>query len=126
MDWRHPGELLIAGRQTYDPLLNPCVWAKDKGGMGFFHRLQHELIFVFRNGQGSHRNNVQPGRFGRNRTNVWQYPGVCTSSRQGEEGNLLVLHPTVKPVSLVADALLDCTAPGGLVLDSFPRIGVLP
>jgi DNA modification methylase len=62
---------------------------------------------------------VQLGRFGRNRTNVWQYPGVNTLSRQGEEGNLLALHPTVKPVSLVADALLDCTAPGGLVLDSF-------
>jgi len=67
----------------------------------------------------SHRNNVQLGKFGRNRTNVWQYPGVNTLSRQGEEGNLLALHPTVKPVSLVADALLDCTRPSELVLDSF-------
>jgi hypothetical protein len=87
--------------------------------MGSFYRSQHELIFVFRNGKASHRNNVQLGKFGRNRTNVWQYPGVNTLSRQGQEGNLLALHPTVKPVTLVADALLDCTAPGELVLDSF-------
>ena len=87
--------------------------------MGSFYRSQHELIFVFRNGRGSYRNNVQLGKFGRNRTNLWSYPGVNTLSRTGEEGNLLALHPTVKPVALVADALLDCTAPGDLVLDSF-------
>jgi hypothetical protein len=103
------GEILAAGKLTYDALLNLCVWAKDKGGMGSFYRSQHELVFVFRNGKASHRNNVQLGKFGRNRTNVWQYPGVNTLSRQSEEGNLLALHPTVKPVSLVADALLDCT-----------------
>jgi DNA modification methylase len=119
MDWRHAGEILAAGNQAYDALLNLCVWAKDKGGMGSFYRSQHEFIFVFRNGKASHRNNVQLGKFGRNRTNVWQYPGVNTLSRQGEEGNLLALHPTVKPVSMVADALLDCTRPGGLVMDSF-------
>jgi DNA modification methylase len=119
MDWRHAGEILAAGKHAYDALLNLCVWAKDKGGMGSFYRSQHEFIFVFRNGKTTHRNNVQLGKFGRNRTNIWQYPGVNTLSRQGEEGNLLALHPTVKPVSLVADALLDCTKPGGLVLDSF-------
>jgi DNA modification methylase len=119
MDWRHAGEILAAGKSVYDVLLNLCVWAKDKGGLGSLYRSQHELIFVFRNGKAQHRNNVQLGRFGRNRTNVWQYPGVNTLSRQGEEGNLLALHPTVKPVSLIADALLDCTAPGELVLDSF-------
>jgi DNA modification methylase len=118
MDWRHVGEILAAGKHAYDSLLNLCVWAKDKGGMGSFYRSQHELIFVFRNGKASHRNNVQLGRFGRNRTNIWQYPGVNTLSRQGE-GNLLALHPTVKPVALVADAVLDCTRRGGLVLDSF-------
>jgi hypothetical protein len=118
-DWRHIGELVAAGKQIYDTLLNLCVWNKDKGGMGSFYRSQHELIFVFRNGKSSHRNNVQLGRFGRNRTNVWQYPDVNTASRQGDEGNLLALHPIVKPVALVADALLDCTAPGNLVLDSF-------
>src|SRR5207248_1023876 len=119
MDWRHVGEILTAGNQAYDALLNLCVWAKDKGGMGSFYRSQHEFVFVFRNGKTSHRNNIQLGKFGRNRTNVWQYPGVNTLSRQGEEGNLLALHPTVKPVSMVADALLDCARPGGLVLDSF-------
>jgi len=119
MDWRHAEEILAAGLKAYGTLINLCVWAKDKGGMGSFYRSQHELIFVFRNGRGSHRNNVQLGKFGRNRTNLWSYPGVNTLSRTGEEGNLLALHPTVKPVALVADALLDCTAPGDLVLDSF-------
>jgi DNA modification methylase len=119
MDWRHVGELLAAGKQSYESLLNLCVWAKDKGGMGSLYRSQHELIFVYRNGKSSHRNNIQLGRFGRNRTNVWNYPGVNTLSRQGDEGNLLALHPTVKPVALVADALLDCSAPGNRVLDSF-------
>lgn len=119
MDWRHIGELLNAGKRTYDAFLNLCIWAKDRGGMGSLYRSQHELVFVFRNGKSSHRNNVQLGRFGRNRTNIWNYPSINTPSRQGEEGNLLALHPTVKPVALVADALLDCTAPGNLVLDSF-------
>lgn len=119
MDWRHMAELLAAGREIYDSLLNLCVWAKDKGGMGSFYRSQHELIFVFRNGRGQHRNNVQLGQFGRNRTNVWEYPGVNTLSKQGDEINLLSLHPTVKPVALVADALLDCSARGDVVLDSF-------
>ena len=87
--------------------------------MGSFYRSRHELVFVFRNGKGSHRNNVQLGRFGRNRTNVWEYPGVNTLSRNGDEGNLLALHPTVKPVQLVADAILDSSARGELVLDAF-------
>jgi hypothetical protein len=87
--------------------------------MGSFYRSQHELIFVFRNGRGQHRNNVQLGQFGRNRTNIWEYPGVNTLSKQGDENNLLSLHPTVKPVALVADALLDCSARGEIVLDSF-------
>jgi hypothetical protein len=104
MDWRHARELLTAGEQVYPNLLNLCVWAKDKGGMGSFYRSQHELIFVFRNGGRSHRNNVQLGKFGRNRTNLWNYPGANTLSRRDEEGNLLALHPTVKPVALVADA----------------------
>ena len=74
MDWRHLAEILGAGRQTYEELLNVCVWAKANAGMGSFYRSQHELIFVFKNGRGPHRNNVQLGQFGRNRTNVWQYP----------------------------------------------------
>lgn len=70
MDWRHAGELITAGKQVYDSLLNVCVWVKNTGGMGSFYRSQHELVFVFRNGKGKHRNNIQLGRFGRNRTNV--------------------------------------------------------
>jgi DNA modification methylase len=118
-DWRHVSELLAAGRQIYETLLNVCVWVKDNGGMGSFYRSQHELVFVFRNGKGPHRNNIQLGQFGRNRTNVWHYPGVSTQSKQGEEGNLLALHPTVKPVQLIADAMLDCSARGEIILDSF-------
>jgi DNA modification methylase len=119
MDWRHMKELLAAGNEVYKSLLNVCVWVKDNGGMGSFYRSRHELVFVFRSGAESHRNNVQLGRFGRNRTNVWEYPGVNTLSRRGEEGNLLALHPTVKPVPLIADALLDCSARGDIVLDAF-------
>src|SRR5262249_37297928 len=100
-------------------LLNLCVWVKNNGGMGSLYRSRHELVFVFRNGRGRHRNNVMLGQYERNRTNVWEYAGVQTLSRQGDEGNLLALHPTVKPVSMVADALLDCSARGDLVLDTF-------
>lgn len=119
MDFRHIGELTMAGKRVYDTLLNLCVWVKDNGGMGSFYRSRHELVFVFRNGKASHRNNIQLGRFGRNRTNVWEFPGVNTMSKQSEEGNLLALHPTVKPISLVAEALLDCSAPKEIVLDAF-------
>lgn len=89
MDWRHTGDLLAAGRQVYDSLLNLCVWVKDNGGMGSFYRSQHELVFVFRNGKGRHRNNVQLGKFGRNRTNVWRYSGLNSESKRTDEGNLL-------------------------------------
>lgn len=119
MDWRHLHELLAAGREAYDALINLCVWTKNAAGMGSFYRSQHELVFVYRNGTGQHRNNVQLGKFGRNRSNVWEYPGIQTQSRQSDEGNLLALHPTVKPIALVADALLDCTARGEIVLDAF-------
>jgi DNA modification methylase len=119
MDWRHVGELVSAGNRVYESLLNLCVWVKNAGGMGSLYRSQHELIFVFRNGKGQHRNNVQLGRFGRNRTNIWEYPCINTLSKVSEEGNLLALHPTVKPVAMVADALLDCSARGDLVLDAF-------
>ncbi len=119
MDWRHVGELLSAGRQVYATLLNLCVWVKNNGGMGSFYRSQHELVFVFRNGKGPYRNNIQLGQFGRNRTNIWEYPGVNTLSKHGDEGNLLALHPTVKPVALVADDILDSSARGDIVLDSF-------
>jgi DNA modification methylase len=119
MDWRHVEELLTAGRDVYGELKNLCIWAKDNGGMGSLYRSQHELVFVFKLGHDGHRNNVQLGRFGRNRSNVWHYSGVNSFARCGGEGNLLALHPTVKPVAMVADAMLDCSARGDIVLDAF-------
>jgi DNA methylase/ParB-like nuclease domain len=119
MDWRHLDELLTAGRAIYGELKNLCVWVKDNGGMGSLYRSRHELVFVFKHGRGGHRNNVQLGQFGRNRSNVWHYPGANSFARHSEEGNLLALHPTVKPVAMVADAILDCSARGEIVLDAF-------
>jgi DNA modification methylase len=119
MDWRHVAEVLAAGRKAYTELKNLCVWAKDNAGMGSLYRSQHELVFVFKSGRAAHRNNVQLGQYGRGRTNVWRYPGVNSFSRSSDEGNLLALHPTVKPVALVADAILDCTARGDVVIDGF-------
>jgi len=119
IDWRHLAELLAAGRAAYTELKNLAVWIKDKPGMGSLYRSQHELIFVYKNGRGSHRNNIQLGQFGRNRSNCWHYPGANSFGRNGDEGNLLALHPTVKPVTLIADAILDCTARGDTVLDAF-------
>jgi DNA modification methylase len=116
MDWRHMAELLAAGRRVYAELKNVCVWVKNHTGMGALYRSRHELIFVFKYGRAAHRNNVQLGSFGRDRTNVWLYPSPRTPT---DEGNLLALHPTVKPVRLVADAILDCTARGDIVLDGF-------
>jgi DNA modification methylase len=87
--------------------------------MGSFYRSQHELVFVFKHGTASHRNNVQLGQFGRNRSNVWHYPGANSFGRGGDEGKLLTVHPTVKPVAMVADAILDCSARGDIVLDAF-------
>ena len=119
MDWRHMEELLTAGRAAYTELKNLCVWAKDKGGMGSLYRSQHELVFVFKNGEVAHRNNVMLGVYGRNRCNVWHYPCATSFSRSGDEGNLLASHPTVKPVALVADAIMDASARRSIVLDGF-------
>ena len=119
IDWRHLDELLAAGGEAYGGLKNLCVWVKHNSGMGSLHRSQHELIFVFKQCAAAHRNNIQLGQFGRNRSNVWHYPGANSFGRCGEEGNPLTLHPTVKPVALVADAILDCTERGGIVLDTF-------
>ncbi|MGJ5621382.1 site-specific DNA-methyltransferase [Sulfitobacter sp. MF3-043] len=117
MDWRHMGELLEAGQRSFDAYLNLCVWAKTNGGMGSLYRSQHELVFVFRKGKVQHRNNVQLGRFGRNRTNVWTYAGVNTF-REGRMEELSA-HPTAKPVAMVRDAVLDVSKRGEIVLDPF-------
>jgi DNA modification methylase len=123
MDWRHAGELLAAGRAAYSDLKNICVWNKSNAGMGSLYRSQHEFVFVFKNGNAPHQNNVQLGRFGRHRSNVWNYPGANTMGRGTEEGNLLALHPTAKPIKLVADAILDCSARGDLILDPYMGSG---
>jgi DNA modification methylase len=118
MDWRHMGEMLAAGEAASFALLNLCVWVKSNGGMGSLYRSRHELVFVFRNGKQPHRNNVQLGRFGRNRTNVWNYAGANGLPRNGRR-RALELHPTVKPILLVSDVLLDATKRGDTVLDPF-------
>jgi DNA modification methylase len=121
MDWRHHQELAAAGRAVYDELLNIVVWVKSNAGQGSFYRSQHELIFVYRNGTTPHRNNVELGRHGRNRSNVWRYAGVNTF-RAGRMDDLAV-HPTVKPVAMVADAIRDCTKRGDIVIDAFMGSG---
>jgi DNA modification methylase len=119
IDWRHLPEMLAAGAPVYGELKNLCVWVKNSGGLGSLYRSQHELVFVYKSGKEKHRNNIQLGQFGRNRTNVWQYPRVASFGRDTEEGRLATIHPTVKPVALVADAIMDCTSRGEIVLDPF-------
>jgi DNA modification methylase len=116
MDWRHVHELISAGRQCALELYNICVWAKTNAGMGSLYRNQHELICVFKAGAETPTNNVELGRHGRNRSNLWTYRGFNAFSNERDE--LLAAHPTVKPVAMVADALRDVTARGGTVLDT--------
>ncbi|GJE61112.1 site-specific DNA-methyltransferase [Methylobacterium trifolii] len=121
MDWRHMREMLAAADGVYDELKNLVVWNKDNGGMGSLYRSKHELVFVFKKGRAAHRNNVELGRHGRNRTNVWDYPGQNTFHR--DRAKDLAAHPTVKPVALVADALRDVSVRGDIVLDPFSGSG---
>ena len=117
MDWGHLFELLTAGRRAYGALINICMWSK-RGGMGGLYRSAHEMVTVFKHGRAAHRNNVQLGRFGRNRTNVWTYPGT-NGFAGSEDRDLTLWHPTPKPVAMVADAILDVTARRDIVLDPF-------
>lgn len=117
MDWRHLFEALSAGKTLYDSLLNLCVWNKDNGGMGSFYRSKHELVLVFKVGTAKHTNNVELGRHGRNRTNVWDYAGANTFRHDRLEE--LAMHPTVKPVALIADAIKDASKRSEIVLDPF-------
>jgi DNA modification methylase len=117
MDWRHLYELLGAGRAAKLTLKNLCVWAKTNAGMGTFYRSQHELVAVFKIGAGSHINSFELGQHGRRRTNVWTYPGVNAFGAGRDAA--ITMHPTVKPVALVADAIRDCSKRNGLVLDPF-------
>jgi hypothetical protein len=99
-------------------MLNLCVWVKTNGGMGSLYRSRHELVFVFAKRGAKRVNNVQLGRYGRNRTNVWTYPGMNSFARRGRTRGL-DLHPTVKPIAMVSDAILDVTQRGDVVLDPF-------
>ena len=113
--------MLTAGRPTYSELKNLVVWNKTNAGMGSLYRSQHELIFVWKYGRGKHVNNIELGQHGRNRTNVWTYAG--SNAFGAKRAEQLAMHPTVKPVGLVADAIRDCSRRGDLVLDSFGGSG---
>ena len=121
MDWRHMSEILNAGNFVYSELKNLIVWAKDNGGMGTFYRSRHELIFAFKHGTASHINSFELGQNGRYRTNVWEYKGVNT--RRSGRMEELAMHPTVKPVQMIADAIKDTSMRGGIVLDIFAGSG---
>ncbi len=118
MDWRHLLEIVSAIRALGCVLLNLCVWVKTNGGMGSLYRSRHELVFVFCKRDATRVNNVRLGKHGRNRTNVWNYPGMNSFARRGRTRGL-DLHPTVKPIAMVGDAILDVTRRGGIVLDPF-------
>jgi DNA modification methylase len=121
MDWRHLFELTCAGHEQGFVAKNLIVWAKDNAGMGTFYRSRHELVFAFKNGDASHINTFELGQHGRYRTNVWEYAGVNTF-RTGRLDEL-AMHPTVKPVAMLADAIRDVTKRGAIVLDPFAGSG---
>jgi DNA modification methylase len=121
MDWRHMTELLNAGTQVFSELKNLCVWNKTNGGMGTFYRSKHELVFVYKIGTSRHTNTFGLGDTGRYRTNVWDYAGISSMGSTRVED--LAMHPTVKPVAMVADAIRDCSKRGDIVLDGFGGSG---
>lgn len=120
MDWRHVHDLISVGSNIYDDFKNICVWNKQTAGMGSLYRSQHEFICIFKSGKATHINNIELGKHGRHRTNVWDYPGVHVSNHHRHD---LFLHPTVKPVQMIADAILDCTKTADIVLDCFAGSG---
>lgn len=122
MDWRHVAEMMNASKQHYSEFKNLCIWVKDMAGMGTFYRSQHELIFVFKNGKSKHQNHFKLGQHGRTRSNVWHYPSArnlksANGDVDGKEA--LMIHPTIKPVVMIEEVLLDCSKRGEIVLDSF-------
>lgn len=121
MDWRHMSELMEAGSGVFTELKNLCVWNKTNAGMGTFYRSKHELVFVYKIGTAAHINSFGLGETGRYRTNVWDYAGanVVGAARDGD----LAMHPTVKPVAMIKDAIQDCSRRGGVVLDVFAGSG---
>lgn len=123
MDWRHLAEMQQAGEEHYSELKNLIVWVKDNGGMGSFYRSRHELIFAWKAGTAAHINSFELGQKGRYRTNVWNYRGISSGGNTARDE--LALHPTVKPVAMVADAMKDCSARGSIVLDPFCGSGTI-
>ena len=121
MDWRHLDEILEAGRNAALELKNLIVWAKDNAGMGSFYRSRHELIFAFKSGTAPHVNAFELGQHGRYRSNLWQYKG--TNSFKAGRKEELEIHPTTKPVQMIADAIRDVSARGDVVLDLFAGSG---
>jgi len=121
IDWRHLQDLLPAGEAVFTELKNLCVWNKSNAGMGSLYRSQHEIISVYKSGTAPHINNIQLGRYGRHRTNVWNY--VSQSALSGTSKSKLSLHPTVKPVAMIADAIRDCSNRGDVILDPFGGAG---
>jgi DNA modification methylase len=121
MDWRHMGELLAAGQAVFSDLKNVCVWNKKNAGQGSFYRSKHEMVFVFKVGKAPHVNNFGLGNGGRYRTNVWDYGGITSISR--DRLTNLAMHPTVKPTALVEDAIRDCSRRGDIVIDQFAGSG---
>jgi hypothetical protein len=114
-------EMLDAGEAAFDELKNLCVWNKTNGGMGSFYRSKHELVFVFKKGRAVNINSFGLGETGRYRTNVWDYAGISSmSATRGEE---LAMHPTVKPVAMIEDAIKDCSKRRDIVLDVFAGSG---
>lgn len=121
MDWRHMREMADAAEDAYSELKNICVWSKTNAGMGSLYRSAHEFVFVYKNGRAKHINNVELGRFGRSRTNVWEYAGMSSFGKDRETS--LAGHPTPKPLALVSDAILDCSKRGSIILDAFAGSG---
>lgn len=121
MDWRHMTELREAGGQVFYELKNVCIWNKKNAGMGAFYRSKYEMVFVFKKGTAPHLNTFGLGEGGRHRSNVWDYAGVSGLSQAGLDE--LAMHPTVKPVALIVDALKDCSGRGDIVLDNFGGSG---
>ena len=121
MDWRHMTELNIAGLRVFDELKNVCIWNKKNAGMGAFYRSKYEMVFVFKKGSAPHVNTFGLGEGGRHRSNVWDYAGVSGLSKSGLDD--LAMHPTVKPVAMIIDALKDCSSRGDIVLDNFGGSG---
>jgi DNA modification methylase len=119
IDWRHAAAMQAAAEEAGLELINIAVWVKSNPGMGSFYRSAHEFVLVLRHPGAGHRNNVELGRHGRSRSNVWRYDSANDFGRGGGEGDLLAKHPTPKPVPLVAGAILDATARGEVVLDNF-------